>query len=266
MIDDLSGPGGGGGGGSPGVIGRAGVGDAIVVVRQPEDLIEAGQPDVSQPEAGQPEPAGPEVGQTSWMYLNGRWVQVRRNPARVRDDVLEGGEILQSGDRLEDLVTQRIIRVDVGRLLSGLSTENIVIRPGDIIRVPAAKSGFVYLEGQVARVGSFNLVEGLTIERLVIAAGGLGSLAIPERVDFTRVLANGRQATIRINYGAIMERTQPDIYLQRNDIVNIGTNFLAFPMAVIRNGFRATYGFGFLLDRNFGNDVFGAPPTNFRNN
>jgi len=23
-----------------------------------------------------------------------------------------------------------------------------------------------------------------------------------------------------------------------------------------------TYGFGFLLDRNFGNDVFGAPPTN----
>jgi len=24
-----------------------------------------------------------------------------------------------------------------------------------------------------------------------------------------------------------------------------------------------TYGFGFLLDRNFGNDVFGPPPENF---
>jgi polysaccharide export outer membrane protein len=31
---------------------------------------------------------------------------------------------------------------------------------------------------------------------------------------------------------------------------------------VFRNGFRVTYGFGFLLDRNFGNDVFGAPPIN----
>jgi hypothetical protein len=31
---------------------------------------------------------------------------------------------------------------------------------------------------------------------------------------------------------------------------------------VIRNGFRMTYGFGFLIDRNWGNDIFGAPPTN----
>ncbi len=39
----------------------------------------------------------------------------------------------------------------------------------------------------------------------------------------------------------------------------------ADPAAVVRNGFRASYGFGFLLDRNFGNDVFGAPPTNRQN-
>ena len=38
--------------------------------------------------------------------------------------------------------------------------------------------------------------------------------------------------------------------------------FWATPLAVIRGGLRATYGFGFLLDRNFGNDVFGAPPSN----
>ena len=41
----------------------------------------------------------------------------------------------------------------------------------------------------------------------------------------------------------------------------IGTTFWATPLAVVRNGLRATYGFGFLLDRNFGNDVFGAPPS-----
>ena len=85
LIDDLTGPG-GGGGGSPGLIGRAHAGGPIGIVNQPEDLINAGQPDVVQPDEGQPEPSGPEVGQTSWMYLNGRWVQVKRNPARVRDD------------------------------------------------------------------------------------------------------------------------------------------------------------------------------------
>jgi hypothetical protein len=44
-------------------------------------------------------------------------------------------------------------------------------------------------------------------------------------------------------------------------MVNVGTSFWATPLAVIRGGFRASYGFGFLLDRNFGNDVFGAPPS-----
>ena len=48
--------------------------------------------------------------------------------------------------------------------------------------------------------------------------------------------------------------------MQPNDHVIIGTNLIATPLAVIRNGFRMTYGFGFLLDRNFGNDVFGPPP------
>ena len=39
-------------------------------------------------------------------------------------------------------------------------------------------------------------------------------------------------------------------------------NCLNTSLSVLRSGFRATYGFGFLLDRNFGNDVFGAPPLN----
>ena len=45
-----------------------------------------------------------------------------------------------------------------------------------------------------------------------------------------------------------------------NDHINIGTNFWAFPLAVVRGGLRVSYGFGLLADRNFGNDIFGAPP------
>ena len=61
----------------------------------------------------------------------------------------------------------------------------------------------------------------------------------------------------RVELIAAMDRLKKE-----NDLINFGTNFWAAPLAVVRGGFRASYGFGFLLDRNFGNDVFGAPPTN----
>ena len=73
-------------------------------------------------------------------------------------------------------------------------------------------------------------------------------------------MGDDRQATIRLNLRAIMEGTNPDVFLKDQDVVNVGTSFFATPAAIIRNGFRFTYGFGFLLDRNFGNDVFGPPP------
>jgi hypothetical protein len=51
----------------------------------------------------------------------------------------------------------------------------------------------------------------------------------------------------------------PDVYLKPDDRINVGTNFWAYPLAVVRNGFRVSYGFGFVLDRNFGDEVFGPP-------
>ena len=50
--------------------------------------------------------------------------------------------------------------------------------------------GVVYVDGEILRPGVYNLPASgrLTLSRLVAAAGGLGSLAIPERVDLTRVV------------------------------------------------------------------------------
>ena len=64
-------------------------------------------------------------------------------------------------------------------------------------------------------------------------------------------------AAVRLDLRAIFHGTQPDFYLKPNDLINVGTHFLATPLAVVRNGFRTTYGFGFVLDRNFEQDVFG---------
>lgn len=159
----------------------------------------------------------------------------------------------------------RIIQVDYQRLARGDSHLNVVIRPGDRIYVAPPLSGVVYIDGEIARPGVYSLPTSgrLTLSRLVAAAGGLGPIAIPERVDLVRKVGLDREAAIRVNLSAIRNRAEPDFYMQPDDHIIVGTNFWAQPLAVVRNGFRATYGFGFLLDRNFGNDVFGPPPVNF---
>lgn len=166
-----------------------------------------------------------------------------------------------------ELMLERIIEIPYKRLSRGDSSYNIVIRPNDRIYVEGSEIGVIYIDGEVNRPGVYNLPESgqFTLSRLVAAAGGLGPLAIPERVDLTRIVRENREATIRLNLAAIRQRTEPDILLKPDDHIIIGTSWLAAPLAIMRNGFRTTYGFGFLLDRNFGNDVFGAPPVNFQN-
>ena len=163
------------------------------------------------------------------------------------------------------LFTARIIEVDYDRLVRGDPSQNVIVRPGDDIYLTFPPIGVVYIDGKIQRPGVFQLPNygRLTLSRLVAAAGGLTEIAIPERVDLVRRLPGGREAAIRVNLAAIRNMAEPDIILKKDDHVIIGTNFWATPLAVFRNGLRITYGFGFLLDRNFGNDVFGAPPVNF---
>lgn len=203
-----------------------------------------------------------------WTFTNGKWVQIKPNPGtQISSGPVPGNEpVGLDGDtrKPSDVVTQRVIRIPMDRLMAGDSTVNIIIHPGDVIRVPDPKRGVFYVGGQVRRPGSFNLPdEGrMTIIRALDAAGGLDALAIPERAELVRVVGPGRQAIVSVNLRAIAEGTQPDVYVKPDDRINVGTNFWAAPLAVLRNGFRASYGFGFILDRNFGNDVFGAPPVN----
>jgi polysaccharide export outer membrane protein len=171
----------------------------------------------------------------------------------------------KAGDfRLPNGRKTRVILVDWELLQRGDLSQNVIIRPGDKIHVES-DLGVVYIDGEIARPGVYNLppVGELTLSRLVSAAGGLGQIAIPQRVDLIRKTAPDREAAIRVNLAAIRNRAEPDIVMRADDHIIIGTNFFATPLAVIRNGFRMTYGFGFLMDRNFGNDVFGPPPVNF---
>ena len=192
----------------------------------------------------------------SFIYDRQRqeWIRVRSTAKGTVSQVQDNAA--------NELVLERIIEIPYQKLKQGDSSYNIVIRPGDRIYVKEPLQGFVYIDGEVVRAGAYSLptIGQLTLSRLIASAGGLRPLAVPERVDLTRIVGPGIEATIRVNLAAIRNRTEPDFILKPDDQIIIGTNWLATPLAVFRNGFRMSYGFGFLLDRNFGNDVFGAPP------
>ncbi|MCA9283340.1 MAG: polysaccharide biosynthesis/export family protein, partial [Phycisphaerales bacterium] len=157
-----------------------------------------------------PAPAG------RWMFLNGKWVQVM-SPAASQSGLPEGADPLAGAQTLDDLVTQRVIKVPVKPLLQGAASYNIVVRPGDIIHVPPPEQGFVYADGPgISQPGVYQLstVGQLTIRRLVAAAGGLSAVANARRVDLTRRIGEDRQAIIRLDLKAIAEGTQPDIALK----------------------------------------------------
>lgn len=195
--------------------------------------------------------AGPQ-----WVHVGGKWVQVDSSGSAVGPASAAGSD--GSDASTPPVVTQRIIEVPYNKLLEGEMQYNIVIRPRDIISVPSPVIGNVFIMGAINRPGTFALPgdKDLTLKLLIAAAGGLNGLAWPERVDLVRRIGEKQEATVRLDVRAIFDGRQPDFFLKPNDMINIGQSFLSTPLAVVRNGFRTTYGFGFILDRNFGIDVF----------
>jgi protein involved in polysaccharide export with SLBB domain len=187
------------------------------------------------------------------------WIAVSTDPKKR----IETKDTRKDERKTPPQVLERIIVIPWDQLRQGDSSYNVVIRPDDRIYVKPPPIGNLYIRGEITRPGVYSYPisgEKITLSEFIISAGDLGPIAVLERVSLTRRIGGNMQATITLNYAAILQRTEPDIFLKPNDTISIGTSWGATPMAIIRNGFRATYGFGFLLDRNFGNDVFGTPP------
>ncbi|HSV14360.1 MAG TPA: polysaccharide biosynthesis/export family protein [Tepidisphaeraceae bacterium] len=146
----------------------------------------------------------------------------------------------------------RVIRIPLNALKNGDLRYNIVIRPRDLVLAPTPVIGEYYMGGHVSRVGVYSLTaRKITLKEAIVSAGMLDGLSIPQRTDIIRRLGPDREVFARINLDAIFGGTQPDIYLKPYDQIMVGTNLIAPFLAAIRGGFRLTYGFGFLYDRNY---------------
>ncbi len=199
----------------------------------------------------------------NYVYLNHHWVKMkaatRPAPAATRPVVLPAPPLIYNFVNARSkkphaplYLAQKIIRIPIKKLREGDPRYNIVIHAGDIINVPAVEPKYYYVMGNVNRPGVYSMTgQRITLKMAVAAAGNLGTLAIPRRCELIRRIGRNQETIIQVNLQAIFDGQEPDIFLKPNDVLNVGTDVFAYPLAVIRNGFAASYGFGFTYDRNF---------------
>jgi protein involved in polysaccharide export with SLBB domain len=232
-------------------------------------LTEMAEPGTS---AGTPVTETPDSDEMKWRYIDGRWVGGWDAPAEPKQtraiatpapsaDFWPTEAPEETEQNAEDPFgwlgagpsgMARVIAIDLAELHNGNPRMNIVIRDKDVIHVPRLEIGEFYVMGEVNRPGAYQLTgRSITVKMAVAAAGNLGGLAWPENAVLVRRVGQAEEQMIPLNLERILRGEDEDIFLKANDVIQVGTHAKAIFMAVLRNAFRMTYGFGFIYDRNF---------------
>lgn len=216
------------------------------------------------------EPAAAAVeGQIEWIFQDGKWVPVQIGPGKPAEPVIKVAPEQQlpppsiekrpSPELAQDGAETRLIRIPVDKLLAGDPRYNIVIKPSDTIFVPVDIVGEFSIMGNVNRTGYIPLTgRPMTLKQAIAAAGGLGPLAWPKRCEVIRRIGRNKEEIAMVDLDKIASGEQPDFFIKPHDQINVGTHETSRWRAILRNAFRATYGFGFVYDRNFADRDFGT--------
>lgn len=220
-------------------------------------------------------PVADDLGQalqpSRWMYSDGRWVRVEpTTTAPATREALaprkaEGPADPYGWRKIERSDLARIVAINLSKLHAGDPRMNIIVRDNDIIHVPVLEEGEFYVGGRVLRPGVYRLTgRQVTVKQAVIAAGNIDELGWPENAILVRRIGDLQEQVIPLNIEAIFKGEEPDKFLRPNDIIAVGTDVKAVGMAVVRNAFRMTYGFGFIWDRNFAEPLITGGEYNSR--
>lgn len=217
------------------------------------------------------EPITEQTGRIEWIFQDGKWVPVEVGNQETPETITkpEQGKIdqpleqsLPSKSEWDQIgsggVQTRVIKIPRDGLYGGNPRFDIAIRPGDKIYVPRGIVGEFYVDGHVNSRGVIGLTgRPMTLKMAIAAAGGLGPLAWPKRCEVIRRIGENREEIVMVDLDKIASGEQPDFFIKPHDQIRVGTHSTSRMRAVLRNAFRATYGFGFLYDRNFSNRDFG---------
>jgi protein involved in polysaccharide export with SLBB domain len=231
-----------------------------------------------QNDSPQPTEDKEQGGHIEWIFRNGKWVPVRVGPEQQPQmpkpiEPLQPVIKIEPGEEMvgplaepalpglepEEGAMTRLIRIPADKLLAGDPRYNVVIKPGDTIFVPVDSVGEFYIMGNVNRTGPIPITgRPMTLKMAIAVAGGLNPIAWPKRCEVVRRIGRETEEIVMVDLDKIASGEQPDFFIKPNDLINVGTHPTSRWRAILRNAFRATYGFGFVYDRNFADRDFGT--------
>ncbi|SHF38676.1 protein involved in polysaccharide export, contains SLBB domain of the beta-grasp fold, partial [Bacteroides faecichinchillae] len=132
----------------------------------------------------------------------------------------------------EDLTTE-VMPIDIKSIMDG-TVPNIALMKNDILYIPSIHDledrGNITIHGEVAKPDSYPYADNMTLEDLIIQAGGLREAASTVRVDVTRRIKNprsivqndtiGQMYTFSLKDGFVVDG-QPGFVLQPYDEVYV---------------------------------------------
>lgn len=120
----------------------------------------------------------------------------------------------------EDL-TLEVISVDLKAIMSGTS-EDVALQRNDILYVPSIHDlndvGTITIEGEVARPGVFLFEENMTVEDIIMQAGGLLESASTVRIDVSRRVKNPASTELPDSVANVFTRSFKDGYVVGEDL------------------------------------------------
>jgi protein involved in polysaccharide export with SLBB domain len=207
----------------------------------------------------------------AWIWRDGEFVpNPSAAPSSPQDrPTIDPGAALASRSpafdwaRIAGESSYRIIRIPAEQLRNGDPDFDIFVRAGDVIRIVSGEIGLYWVMGQVSRAGPFTFNnEPITVKAAIASAGGLGPDAWPTRCTVYRRVG-AREQMIQVNLDRIFAGQDPDFYVKRGDIINVGTH----PLSPWLQRLRAltlpspisNLGYSFTYSRNFADiDSFGG--------
>lgn len=106
--------------------------------------------------------------------------------------------------RQRENLTSEVLSVDIKGILAGTSPD-IPLRKNDVLYIPSIHDlqdmGSVKIWGEVAKVGEYPYADNMTLEDLIITAGGLKESASLVRVGVTRRIKDNKSTTSQSTIG-----------------------------------------------------------------
>lgn len=114
----------------------------------------------------------------------------------LRDDAFTGRALL---DREKEDLTHEMVSIDLEGLMNG-TVNDIALRKNDVLYIPSSadlkEEQHVAIRGEVLNPGTFLYSEGMTVEDLIVMAGGLRETAATTKIEVTRRIKNPRSTTM----------------------------------------------------------------------